>query len=246
MLWTVTKNFVLSHPSIAHTHTETSPHLDPSQCVCARGLNPSRAALAVYIEVPKVKAWEKFKNLSSLSTSCLGLKRHCVSRAGNLPSPLVHRQAWHCLHQGFLTVALLTFWVRVLWSGEPGLSCALQGIQQHRSSSATRWQQHTASRPDMTTKKCLQRLPNGLSENHWSKGEAADGPRWGRNLSGFSKVTNAKALSMAMTCNREERGPETQGRKDPPGSKKQVFLKSCSWRRHFLRRCGSGLGSEKN
>lgn len=79
----------------------------------------------------------------------------------------------------------------------------------------------------MTTKKCLQRLPNGLSENHWSKGEAADGPRWGRNLSGFSKVTNAKALSMAMTCNREERGPETQGRKDPPGSKKQVFLKSC-------------------
>lgn len=87
---------------------------------------------------------------------------------------------------------------------------------------------------------------NHISENHWSKGEAADGPRWGRNLSGFSKVTNAKALSMAMTCNREERGPETQGRKDPPGSKKQVFLKSCSWRRHFLRRCGAGLGSEKN
>ena len=76
MLWTVTKNFVRSHPSIAHTHRETSPRLDPSQRVCAHGLNPSRAALAVYIEVPKVKAWGKFKNLSSLSTSCLGLKRH--------------------------------------------------------------------------------------------------------------------------------------------------------------------------
>lgn len=61
---------------------------------------------------------------------------------------------------------------------------------------------------------------NHLSGNHWSKGEAADGPRWGRNLSGFSKVTNAKAVSMAMICDREERGPETQDRKDPLRNRK--------------------------
>lgn len=69
----------------------------------------------------------------------------------------------------------------------------------------------------------LQGLPDSLqgtrhlSESHWSEGEAADGPRWGRNLSGFSKVTNARAPSMATTCDREDGGPEAQGRKDLQG-----------------------------
>lgn len=86
-----------------------------------------------------------------------------------------------------------------------------------------------------------------LSESHWSEGEAADGPRWGRNLSGFSKVTNARAPSMATTCDREDGALRPRaGKIFREKQKSKVFLKSCSWGRHLLRGCGAGLSSEKN
>lgn len=76
---------------------------------------------------------------------------------------------------------------------------------------------------------------NHLLENHWSRGEAADLPQWGRSLSGFGKVTTGKALSTVM-CDGEEKGLRPRAKKKVlQEAGKHVFLKSCSGRRFFLK-----------
>lgn len=96
-----------------HTHTEQSPPLSLWMCVCT---------------------WHKpFKDSSkpgensrtsvlSLSTSCLSVKRHRASRVGMGIYQVLwyRRQGWHCLHQGFLTLVLLTFWARQFSAGGVG------------------------------------------------------------------------------------------------------------------------------
>lgn len=124
------------------------PRLIPSMCTWPK---PFRGSPHCIHRGAKGQRLRKIQEPQfSVSTSCLGVQRHCV-QGWELTKPSGTQAGSTPPSSRSPSRAQLTSRVSGFSGGKPGLPWALQDGRQHPESAASRWR-HTASRPDTTLK----------------------------------------------------------------------------------------------